>query len=79
VYCWGSNDQGQLGNGTTTDSAEPVPVQGLLGPVTALAAGFDFTCAIANQRIVCWGNNDHGQLGNGSTADSPVPLPVGPE
>src|SRR6185369_2945405 len=45
VWCWGRNRDGQLGDGTTTDRAQPMPVTGLAG-ARALAAGGGHTCAI---------------------------------
>ncbi|MCW1933121.1 hypothetical protein OKW52_12860 [Pararhodobacter zhoushanensis] len=77
VWCWGWNIHGQLGDGTTTDSAVPVAVQGLTGEVVALTLGDLFSCALmADGTANCWGSNDRGQLGVGTTAPSSVPMPV---
>lgn len=77
VMCWGYNHYGQLGDGTTTDSASPVRVQDLSDPVTVVAAGRHHTCAaLATGGVECWGNNDFGQLGDGTTLTSRVPVDV---
>lgn len=66
VQCWGQNTNGELGNGTTTDSDAPVRVVGITQAV-ALAAGQDHTCAVLKDGTAqCWGSNYTGQLGNGS-------------
>ena len=76
AWAWGNNSNGQLGNGTTTDSAFPVQVSGLSGG-TAIAAGSGHTIVLKNDGTVwAWGNNSHGQLGNGSTTNSAIPVPV---
>ncbi|HEX3510354.1 MAG TPA: hypothetical protein VHT27_04560 [Solirubrobacteraceae bacterium] len=66
VDCWGSNVQGQLGNGTRTASSTPVAVSGIAN-ATAVAVGQEHVCALlATGRIACWGANYDGELGTGS-------------
>lgn len=66
VWCWGGNEEGQLGNGLlSTDSSDvvsvPTRVEGLPEQVAALAAGRDHTCAATADGVWCWGLNDNGQ------------------
>lgn len=66
VRCWGRNDKGQLGDGSTEHRSSPVTVAGLNGAV-AVAAGEAHSCALLVDRSVrCWGDNAHGQLGIGT-------------
>lgn len=72
VMAWGDNQYGQMGNGSTTYSALPVPVEGLVG-VTAVAAGGGQSLAVLSDgKVMAWGDNQYGQLGNGTTTDSDV-------
>ncbi len=74
--CWGANDKGQLGDGTTTASVQPVVVAGLAN-VVQISAGAQHSCALLGDGSArCWGYNLQGQLGNGSTTDSRMPSPV---
>lgn len=80
VVCWGDNRFGQLGNGTTTPSINPVEVAGLTD-VVSLAAGDGHTCAVLKEGGVrCWGANHRGQLGIAlrRPSSAPVSVPVGP-
>jgi len=81
VYCWGSNSNGQLGDGTTTDSPTPGLVSAPAGvSFTSVSAGGFHSCAIANAPTLntayCWGANSSGQLGNGTTVDQLTPVAV---
>jgi alpha-tubulin suppressor-like RCC1 family protein len=77
VYCWGSNDSGQLGNNSTTESHLATPVQGLTQGATFVATGGTHSCAVVSGAAVCWGDGQYGQLGNNSTGTiSRVPANV---
>ena len=79
VYCWGENWDGQLGNGTNTNSITPTLVaDGAIGNsgVTAIDAGAWHTCALKGGKVYCWGYNDYGQLGNGTNTNSTTPTLV---
>jgi alpha-tubulin suppressor-like RCC1 family protein len=75
LHCWGLNDNGQLGDGTTTERSSPVLVSG--GPFSSVAAGSSHTCALTSGGAAyCWGANDKGQLGDGTTTMRTSPVPV---
>ena len=77
VECWGTNDSGELGDGTTTERHAPVAVSGLTGGVAAIAAGNGHTCAVTSTGVVeCWGYNGSGQLGDGTTKERHRPVEV---
>jgi len=67
VTAWGYNGPGQLGDGTTTESAAPVPVSGLTN-VVAVDAGYEHNLALlGNGTVMAWGDNYFGELGVGSS------------
>ncbi len=67
VMAWGSNYDGQLGDGTTEASYSPVAVSGLSG-VTAISASLDVSLAlIENGTVMAWGYNGYGGLGDATT------------
>ncbi len=77
VNCWGRNDRGQLGDGSTTDRHAPTAVSGLAGGAVDVAAGFAHSCArLVNGMVQCWGDNSQGQLGDGSQSNSSSPINV---
>jgi alpha-tubulin suppressor-like RCC1 family protein len=65
MKCWGYNHDGQLGNGTTTNSDTPVDVAGLGTGVQSASSGTYHNCALmADGGVKCWGSNGDGQLGD---------------
>ena len=71
--CWGHNEQGQLGDGTTNSRDDAMPA-GIFGAMS-LAAGATHTCAIRTSDMYCWG---YGFMGNGGERESLLsPLAAG--
>ncbi len=82
LNCWGSNDTGQLGNGTLTTSGYPISVS-TVSNVTSLASGPQHNCAVMQNssttltgKIMCWGSNGSGRLGDNSSTSSTTPVYV---
>jgi alpha-tubulin suppressor-like RCC1 family protein len=81
VYTYGSNESGQLGNGTTDDQDEPVLVTGFiqtyLENLVYIAAGADHSLAVKDDgTVVAWGDNETGALGVSGLLYSDVPVAV---
>ncbi len=70
VDCSGSNQYGQLGNGTTADSSALVPVSGIVNATAIESSGYGSCAILGGGSVDCWGDNSDGELGIG-TATGP--------
>jgi len=77
VSCWGSNSNGQLGDGTTTynrNTPTPTSSLGVGRTAVAISSGTQHHCVILdNGEVSCWGMNSYGQLGDGTTTNRYTP------
>jgi alpha-tubulin suppressor-like RCC1 family protein len=82
VFCWGDNNVGQLGTGSTNAGGVSLPVRVVTtASFTVISAGGVHTCALeAGGKAWCWGSNESSQLGNIGTPNvfSATPVPVTP-
>lgn len=88
LYCWGQNEQGQVGDGSTMERHSPVLVSGQTAANLPRPLHFDtsghHTCALFvtsgsapnyNLGLKCWGDDMHGELGNGFTSSTGYSTP----
>jgi alpha-tubulin suppressor-like RCC1 family protein len=79
VYCWGYNNDGEIGNGThgSTLVTAPAQVTGLSG-IVGISVGWYHACAVGgNNGAWCWGQDNSGDLGYGNRNLTPfVPVAV---
>jgi alpha-tubulin suppressor-like RCC1 family protein len=80
AFCWGNNEFGQLGTGTSDFSVTPARVTGGLRfeGLTVSAIGWHNCGVTADNRAYCWGQNNSGQLGDGTKVNHLAPVAVAP-
>ena len=84
VWCWGRNDMGQLGDGTTVNSNIPVKVRSIgdmkYGKIIDIFTAQHHSCVLtqlgSNKKVYCWGDNRSGQLGNSDFGSSYSAVPI---
>jgi alpha-tubulin suppressor-like RCC1 family protein len=76
VWAWGYNANGELGNGTTTNSDVAVQVSSLPSVVAISGGGFHSLALTGSGAVYAWGDNANGELGNNSTTNSDTPVLV---
>jgi len=78
AYCWGRNDYGELGDGTSSTRAVPTPVVGSFR-FSSITVGDLHSCGLTTTgQAYCWGLDQYGELGDypGTAFSDSVPQPV---
>jgi alpha-tubulin suppressor-like RCC1 family protein len=75
LYCWGRNDDGQIGDGTQTDRHVPTQVSTSLA-FTSISLGDRFVCGVSQGAVHCWGANRTFELGNAPATGSNTPIAI---
>jgi alpha-tubulin suppressor-like RCC1 family protein len=81
VFAWGYNGNGELGDGTTTESSTPVQVTGISNAIQVAASVQHSLALLADGTVVAWGENGYGELGTGTTEgpeECPSPCAMAP-
>jgi alpha-tubulin suppressor-like RCC1 family protein len=76
VWCWGWNEEGQIGDGTTNSALTPTQVIGGDMFASISASGWSTCGLLATGQAKCWGENAEGELGTGDTSDRLQPTVV---
>lgn len=79
LLCWGYNDDGRLGTGSTDESqhvATPTHV-GTDADWQSVVAGLSHTCGIRDNGLYCWGRNTKGEVGDGGFENRISPTRIG--
>ncbi|WP_428264501.1 RCC1 domain-containing protein [Haliangium sp.] len=77
AWCWGRNEFGRLGDGSTTDRSAPVQVSALGYDVASIGVFEEHSCAVlTGGSMWCWGRNGNGELGDGSKTTRAQPVQV---
>jgi alpha-tubulin suppressor-like RCC1 family protein len=78
VFCWGSNQSGQIGNGTNDSAGAPVRITAAKSVVSSGVAKHTCTIDADDGALTCWGQNVDGELGlghvNAVLTATPVPM-----
>lgn len=73
LFCWGSNSDGQLGDGTATDRNVPTYASAVPSGMVQVVTGLEHSCALDGEGVAtCWGANDLGQLGDGTISGAKI-------
>ncbi|HEX6315275.1 MAG TPA: Ig-like domain-containing protein [Gemmatimonadaceae bacterium] len=77
LYCWGDDEFGQIGNGSTGAGETPSLATVKSERFAMVSAGSNHACALnLTGRAFCWGNDERGQLGDNRTINSTTPIPI---
>ncbi|MFV8356330.1 T9SS type A sorting domain-containing protein [Flavobacterium sp. XS1P32] len=77
LWAWGTNNDGQLGDGTFVQKNAPVQI-GTDTNWSSIDTGESHSLAIkTNGTLWAWGKNQYGELGDGTTVKKNVPTQIG--